>query len=236
MANQIKALAEGRLQFPSGFALKSPYWQKMLQLVAQYDPSFDAVEYNARARARTDATSGKLAQNNNALNTGIGHVWQLAQAVDALHNGNWQSFNALKNWWSEEFGGTAPTNFEAIRDRVAPEITKVWRGAGGAKSDIKRDIATLSDAKSPAQLYGALAEIAGLMESKIGANEAQYENIMGPTAGKLQMITPQSQEILKRLDSFSQPSPAKGQSGSGGAHPPGNYNYDPATGNLEPVK
>ena len=129
------------------FALKSPYWQKMLQLVAQYDPSFDAVEYNARARARTDATSGKLAQNNNALNTGIGHVWQLAQAVDALHNGNWQSFNALKNWWSEEFGGTAPTNFEAIRDRVAPEITKVWRGAGGAESDIKRDIATLSDAR-----------------------------------------------------------------------------------------
>ena len=61
------------------FALKSPYWQKMLQLVAQYDPSFDAVEYNARARAQTNATSGKLAQNNNALNTGIGHVWQLAR-------------------------------------------------------------------------------------------------------------------------------------------------------------
>lgn len=232
IANQVKALAEGRLQFPSGFALKSPYWQKMLQLVAQYDPSFDAVEYNARARARTDATSGKLAQNNNALNTGIGHVWQLAQAVDALHNGNIQSVNALRNWWSAEFGGTAPTNFDAIRDRVAPEITKIWRGAGGAESDIKRDISTLSSAKSPAQLYGALAEIAGLMESKIEANKAQYSNIMGPMAGKLQMITPKSQEILKHLESYSQPR----QSGGGGAHPPGTYNYDPETGNLEPVK
>ena len=215
MANQVKALSEGRMQFPSGFALKSPYWQKMLQLVAQYDPSFDAVEYNARARARTDATSGKLAQNNNALNTGIGHVWQLAQAVDALHNGNWQSMNAVKNWWNAEFGGTAPTNFEAIRDRVAPEITKVWRGAGGAESDIKRDIGTLSTAKSPAQLYGALSEIAGLMQSKIEANEAQYGNIMGPMAGKLQMITPQSQEVLKRLESYSQPR----QSGAGGVGP-----------------
>jgi len=220
------------MQFPSGFALKSPYWQKMLQLVSQYDPSFDAVEYNARLRARVDATSGKLAQNNNSLNTGIGHVGQLAQAVDALHNGNIQALNALQNWWSAQFGGTAPTNFETIRDRVAPEITRIWRGAGGAESDIKRDISTLSEAKSPDQLYGALEDIAGLMESKIEANKAQYENIMGPMAGKLQMITPKSQEILKRLESYSQPR----QGSSGGAHPPGNYNYDPATGNLEPVR
>ena len=28
----------------------------------------------------------------------------------------------------------------------------------------------------------------------------------------------------------------QGQPQGGGAHPPGNYNYDPATGNLEPVK
>jgi hypothetical protein len=28
----------------------------------------------------------------------------------------------------------------------------------------------------------------------------------------------------------------KSDQDSGGGHPPGNYNYDPATGNLEPVK
>jgi Lysozyme like domain len=34
----------------------------------------------------------------------------------------------------------------------------------------------------------------------------------------------------------SAPAAGQGQPQGGGAHPPGNYNYDPATGNLEPVK
>lgn len=204
-ANQVKALADGRMAFPSGFALKSPYWQQMLQAVSQYDPSFDAVQYNARSRARSDATSGKLAQNNNALNTGIGHIGQLADAVAGLHNVSWsQSANAVKNWLSSEFGGTGPTNFEAIKNRVAPEIVKIWRGTGGAEADIKRDLDSLSDAKTPAQLYGALQEIAGLMQSKIAANRAQYDSAMGPNGLPLHMITPQSQATLDRLDHLAE--------------------------------
>jgi hypothetical protein len=41
-AELVKALAEGRLAFPGGFALKAPWWQQKLEQVAQYDPSFDA--------------------------------------------------------------------------------------------------------------------------------------------------------------------------------------------------
>lgn len=204
VANQVKALADGRLAFPSGYALKSPYWQKMLQYVSQYDPSFDAIQYNARSRARTDATSGKLAQNNNALNTGIGHVGQLADAVAGLGNVSWsQTVNRVKNAASAEFGGTGVTNFDAIKNRVAPEIVKIWRGTGGAESDIKRDIDSLSDAKTPAQLYGALHEIAGLMRSKIEANQAQYVQAMGPSGAHLEMITPQSKAILNKIDQLA---------------------------------
>jgi hypothetical protein len=58
-AAQVKALAEGRMAFPTGTALKSAYWQDMLQKVAQFDPSFDAVNYNARAGTRKAFTSGK---------------------------------------------------------------------------------------------------------------------------------------------------------------------------------
>lgn len=58
-AAQVKALAEGRMAFPTGTALKSAYWQDMLQKVAQYDPSFDAVNYTARAGTRKAFTSGK---------------------------------------------------------------------------------------------------------------------------------------------------------------------------------
>jgi hypothetical protein len=223
MDSQVKALAEGRLAFPSGFALKSGYWQKMLQYVSQYDPSFDAVQYNARSKALGDATSGKMAQNNNALNTGIGHIGQLADAVAGLNNVSWsQDVNAVKNWLTARTGGVGPTNFEAIKNRVAPEIVKIWRGTGGAESDIKRDIDSLSDAKTPAQLYGALDEIAGLMQSKIDANKAQYEQAMGDKGRQIVMIRPESEKILDKIHALAngEPPPSDAPPAANGL-PPG---------------
>jgi hypothetical protein len=44
------------MQFPNGPALKTPYWQNMLRNVAQFDPEFDAVNYNARSKTRADFT------------------------------------------------------------------------------------------------------------------------------------------------------------------------------------
>ena len=73
-ADQVKALAEGRMQIPGGFALKTPYWQQMMTHVSQYDPNFDTVNYNARAATRKDFTSGKSAQNITSFNTAIGHL------------------------------------------------------------------------------------------------------------------------------------------------------------------
>src|SRR6185295_7064011 len=58
IGRQVKALAEGRQQFPASFALKSRYWQQMIGLVSQYDPSFDAVNYNARSKTRNAFTAG----------------------------------------------------------------------------------------------------------------------------------------------------------------------------------
>jgi hypothetical protein len=203
LADQVKALAEGRMQFPAGFALKSPYWQDMISKVSQYDPNFDAVNYNARSRARADATTGTLAKNNNALNTGIGHLAQLSDAVEGLGNVGSMPFartiNKVKNVASKEYGGTGVTDFESIVNRVAPEITKIWRGAGGAEADIKRDIDSLSNANTPEQLHSAIRNIAGLMESKLEANANQYKQGMGTTQQNVEFIIPQAKAQLDLL-------------------------------------
>ena len=145
-------------------------------------------------------SSGQLAVSNNALNTGIGHITQLADAVSNLGNTNYPIANWVKNIVSTNLGNTAVTNFEAIKNRVAPEITRIWRGAGGAEADIKRDIENISTANSPAQLYGAISQIAGLMESKLQANMKQYSDAMGPS-GKDPgfMISPENKEALDKL-------------------------------------
>lgn len=199
IAAQVKAIAEGRQQFPTGMALKTPYWQQMISAVSTYDPSFDAVNYNARVAARKDFTSGKSAQTINALNTGIGHLDQLQKAVAGLNNGSFPALNSAENYISTQTGGTGPSNFQAIKNSVAPELVRIWRGSGGSEADIQGRLSDLSDAKSPEQLNGVIKEIAGLMQSKIDALGDQYKRGMGTAANDTQFYTPKSQAILKSL-------------------------------------
>lgn len=198
VGSQVKALAEGRMQFPSGFALRSPYWQNLLQAVAKYDPSFDAVNYNNRAKTRASFTSGKEAGQVNAINTVIGHLDNLSDAADALHNGNIQLFNRLGNAVSKATGSPKVTNFDTIKKAVSDEVTRVWRQAGGSEADVKAAQANLDSAGSPAQLHEAIATYGHLLESKLEALNDQYRQGMG--TDKVDMVTPKSQATLQKLE------------------------------------
>lgn len=171
------------------------------------DPTYNASNYPARASAIKDATSGKMAQANNSLNTGIGHLDQLVDAVAGLNNGDFTPFNAAKNTIATIKGDPSVTNFKAVADRVAPEITRIWRGVGGNEADIARDLTTLSTAASPQQLYGAIGNIAKMMQSKIDSNQFQYEQaVPGRT---IQMIKPEAEAVIAKLEALANP-PAKG--------------------------
>lgn len=197
---QVKALAEGRMQFPSGYALKTPYWQQMLSSVAQYDPNFDAVNYNARYQTRRDFTSGKSAQQINALNTAIGHLNSLSDAADALNNSRFPGVNKVTNWLSTQSGDKRVNNFDTTRKAVVDELTRVWRGTGGSEKDIETWTQALNDAGSPDQLHGAIAQIGELMQSKINALAGTYAQGMGTTAQATQFITPKSAQVIDALE------------------------------------
>jgi hypothetical protein len=197
IAAQVKALDEGRMQFPSSFALKTPYWQQMLSAVAQYDPNFDQVNYNSRAATRKDFTSGKSAQQINAINTAIGHLSQLSDLADALHNKDWNTYNSIANSMMTEFGWTGKTDYDTVLGRVAPEITRVWRGTGGNESDIKRDIDTLNSSRAGGQIHGSIANLGDMLKSKIDSSAEQYAQGMGTKP--VEMTTPQAAATLAKL-------------------------------------
>lgn len=195
-AAEVKGLAQGRLRFPAGFALKAPYWQKMLQDVAQYDPTFDAVNYNARAKTRSEFTSGITSRNINALNTVIGHLGYLAQEVNALHNTNYPAVNKVKNFYEVQTGDPRVQRFNTNVKAVVDELTRVYRQAGGSESDIKTWTQQLNAANSPAQLYGVLSKIGDLLESKIHAFQDQYARGMGTTEDNVNFVSPHAQRAL----------------------------------------
>lgn len=197
---QVKAYAEGKMPLPAGFALKSPYFQKMLQMITQYDPSFDAVNYNARSKTRNDFTSGKSAQSINALNTVIGHLQTLSDAADNLNNTRFPALNSVENYALNAMGDPRIKQFDTTKKAVVDELTRVWRGSGGSEGDIKTWSDQISAANSPQQLHTVIAQIGELLQSKINSLAETYKQGMGTTAAPIQFVTPQSAAALKKLE------------------------------------
>ncbi len=194
---QVKMLSEGKLNVPA-FALRTPYWQGLLQATAKYDPSFDTVNFNARNKTRADFTSGPSAKQVNAINTVIGHLDSLSQATDALNNTNYPLINSIANRISKAIGHTSVTNFDGIKKAVSDEVTRVWRQTGGSEQDIQAAQKNLDAANSPAQLHEMIATYGDLLESKLSSLNNQYKQGMG--TDKIDIITPQARATLNKLE------------------------------------
>lgn len=219
VADQVKALADGRMAFPSGFALKSPYWQHMIQAVSQYDPSFDAINYNARGKTRNDFTSGKSATQINAMNTVIGHLKSLSDSADGLNNTRFVPLNTYVNMAESAIGDPRYKQFDTTKKAVVDELTRVWRGNGGSEGDIKTWSDQINSANSPAQLHGVINQIGELLESKINAMGEQYKQGMGTAGNPIQLVTPQAGQVLKVL--HNRAAGTKDSSSNGAGLPPG---------------
>ena len=224
-AAQVKALSEGRMAFPSGTALKSNYWQAMLQHVAQFDPSFDQVNYNARAATRKGFTSGKEAQTINALNTVAEHLGTFSDYTKDLDNTRFPVINRVKNWLASQTGDPDIARFNTAKKAVADEVAKVWRASGGSEADIQENLRNLDGAQSPAQLNAAIGTLTKLIHGKISALQDQYKSGMGTTENVRPLVSPEAQaafdKTLKRAgedtNAFDKDAGALG--GDGGAKP-----------------
>ena len=206
-AAQVKALAEGRMAFPTGTALKSPYWQNMLAKVAAYDPTFDAVNYNARAKTRSEFTSGKSANNIKALNTLAGHIAGYLQSANKLDNTQYPLLNKAKNSVSGAMGNPQIASFEANRIAIANELTTVFRGSSGNEADVQSWLKQLDNAKSPEQFQATVKKVAELVESRIAALREQYKQGMGTTKADRPFVTPANQKFFDALEGKQAPKP-----------------------------
>lgn len=202
-AAQVKALAEGRMQFPSGFALKSPYWQSMLSAVSQYDPSFDAVNYNARNKTYADFTSGKSAQNITALNTAMGHLGTLDDAFGALNNTPIPIANQVKNYIGVQTGDpntqAATSAVSTDANAVANEMAKVFRSSGMSQADINEWRSQINANSTPEQAKSVINSAVQLMNSRIDALGEQYNKGMGTSKNGVELLSPEAQLSYAKL-------------------------------------
>ncbi len=198
----VKALSEGRLAFPGSFALKSPFWQEKLEQVAQYDPNFDATNYNTRAKARAALVNGKLGASSNALNTAIGHVGHLAeQGTDTSSLGGFPfatDINSLINAYNRHAGGAGVTNFEDTAAKLADELESAYRNGGGAEQGVVRQLRSLDPNMSAKQKQGIIRNALELLSSKQAANLYQL-NISTGGKPSVDLLDPAAHAVLDKF-------------------------------------
>ena len=192
----VDAIVGGRMQPPTGFALRSPYWQDVMERVNAKDPKFDATKYGARAAAARTFASGPEARNVTALNTVIGHLGTLDEAAQALNNKDLRAFNAVANRMATEMGDPRIQNFDTARQAVAEETMRVFRQVGASEREAREWGDRISSAGSPAQLRGVIATLGELLDSRVKAIGQQYERTVNQ-GGNPARVDP---ENVKKLD------------------------------------
>jgi hypothetical protein len=195
----VRGLAEGRQAFPTGAALRSEYWQQMLNMVAQYDPQFDAANAPARYMTRRDFTSGLMSRNVTALNTVMGHLDSLESAVDALDNSDFPAYNAVANWAVTATGDPRVRRLNLAKTAVADELERVFRGTGGTLEGTKNWQAQFDAASSPEQLRVAVQTAVELVRSRLEAVGDAYSRGMGLTKNPIEFLNPRARQAYDRL-------------------------------------
>lgn len=203
ISNRVKAILDGRESFPST-ARNNPRNAQLLDLAAQVDPSFDAVNFNRRNQTAKAFASGKQGDTVKSINQTISHVGELYDAIDKLDNFNgiasplnYVVNPAQKYLLGDSRQGIVQQDIQA----VASELRKVFSGSGaGNLTELKewQDSMPLNASKEAQKAY--LVNGIHLLYGAMDAMQNQYEAGMGPTiAAKKPLITPKSQAILNKI-------------------------------------
>lgn len=197
----VKAVLDGRYPIPVGKAATSPEWQRVVQLATQADPSFDAGNYPARAAARKDFTSGQTSKTITGLNTLAHHIETLDSAIDGLNNGSLQTLNAAGNFINNRLGDPRVNKFQVAANAVADEAAKVFAGSGSALADREKLASMFDPNMSPAQLKAATAQLAELVEGKLGGLQNQLDQGLGLGARNIQVASPEAKKLFNSFRS-----------------------------------
>ena len=195
----VKQLVDYKINLPSGMALRTPYWQGMLERASVYDTSFDATQYNVRMAVKRDFTSGKSAQNIKSLNTAVNHLDTLNNASKELENRSLQWWNTAANYGLTKTGDPRVTKFYTAATAIEGELANVFKNTGATDQEIKAWRTNLDASQSPEQLRGNVAMVIDLLFGRLGALQSQYEVGLGKPKD-FTFLNDKSRAILKKLN------------------------------------
>ena len=219
----VQAMLDGRSAPPSSFVRAKPLWQARMAAANNVDSSFDEASWPARVKGMVSFRSGADAGTVRSANQVLGHISDLTDKADELHNGNYPSANWIGNKFNEATGSDAPGNWVIQGHAVADELSSFMKGAGhSSDTEIQQWKESLSPNMSPQQQRGAIKTLMGIYDHALVALEDKRTGAIGPVAAEKMgpLVTAAGQAAMDKVRKWSAV-PASGAPASGGTAPTG---------------
>lgn len=195
-------IASYQIKPPDGFALSRPGAAETMAKVTQFNPDYQESRFPEINKAMSAFGPGQQGNIVRSLDVGVQHLAVLDQAAQAMNNGDVQKLNGMKNYFQQNFGASAPTTFDGLKQIVATEIEKSVAGGIGSAADRDRLMASLDRASSPAQLQSMTDGFRALMTGQLHGLQTQYQNDTGFTTGPFAFANKLGPEATKALGSY----------------------------------
>ena len=174
--SMAQAIANYQLAPLTNFALTKAGGPETMARALEINPDYQESRYPEVAKAMAAFGTGPEGKIIRSLNVAVQHLETLDQAAAALQNGNIGVLNRMGNAFAQQFGSSAPTTFDGLRQVVVTEVMKAVAGNIGSEGDRDRLIAALNRANSPAQLQAVTAGFRSLMAGQLRGLKDQYED------------------------------------------------------------
>lgn len=199
-----KQIGDYTFPLPNGMALRTPYFQKLIEAASLYNHNLDMSQYGVRFAARKEFNSGATGQTIASINQAINHLNSLANDVKQLDNfsGVAAPLNAPVNYLERKLdvgkAATATGAYNTDADAVAAEMTKAFRGGAGSVADVQGWRSNLDPNAAPDQQNVNIQHAVALLAGALDARKSQYEKAMGEPMN-FGLLTPQAAAIVNRL-------------------------------------
>ena len=187
-------------------------------------------QYKGQQATIKEFDVGSAGKSVGSYNTLVSHLGTLRNAAAALGNGDTRLFNAARQEWKLQTGDPAPTNFDGVRELVGDELVKAITGGAGALGDREAIKKTISSANSPEQLSALLGQYQELAAGQLKTFRRRYEAGTGLKDFD-KFLAPETQALFGNGGEGAN-SPKAAKTAEKGL-PPGQYDYDPATGEMK---
>jgi len=207
----IKKYANGELSLTPQMT-RTPAGASLLQAVTQYDPSFDATNFQKRQQTANAFAKGPQGNAVRGANQALYHMGRLYQNIENLDNFNGIAtpLNAPVNLVEKTFGDPRQGQFEQSVHAVGSELRRVFAGAGGGSLKELQDWEnTLPLNASKEQQKAYLMNGVELLHGGLDALNQQYQQGMGLNKNVNDLLAPSSRAIYEKLQLGQNPTVKK---------------------------